>query len=101
MPQQLTPLLSRRASSEASQRKLSLLFIASHSPRTTRESVPNVKEAFLPTESVVGTFSSSACVVALAFSEGSLNGSSSPTEAMVMNGAQTQSALRCKRENEK
>ena len=55
-------------------------------PKTTRESVPSVSEAFLPTASVSGTSMSwRGGSGAAETSEGSLKGSSSPAvEAMVI-----------------
>lgn len=55
-------------------------------PRTTSEPVPSVSEAFLPTASVVpGAMSDCcSCGVREPASEGSLKGSSSPTDAMAM-----------------
>jgi hypothetical protein len=91
-PQQLALLLSSSASSVVCEPCVGLIFLE-FLPRTIRESVPRVREAFLPTASVSGTFMSSpvgsdeggACEgAALVVSRGSLKGSSAPAiEAMI------------------
>jgi len=74
-------------------------------PSTTKESVPRVREAFLPTASVSGTFicswvgaeSGDGCEgAALVVSSGSLKGSSEPaSEAMINEMSQERRAACC------
>jgi hypothetical protein len=93
-PQQLAPLLSSRSSSEVCQ-CVRRLHMARRLPSTISESVPRVNEALRPTAIVGGMLVVSGCDNGALARDGSLNGSSSPSEFMVTSALESGDARDC------